>query len=730
MASWTGDLSASTSRPVAAHSDPDRAPSSTLLIEVAWEVCNQLGGIYQVIKSKAPRMVRRWKNRYIMLGPWNPAKAHLEFEEREPRADSAIALAIAQLREGGLPVHYGHWLIPGRPKVMLLEHWVCGEHGELDKLKYRAFADHGIEFPIGAPDWIIDGVVTFGEASRRALWALAANWHAGLTEDHQEQVSGLGAVPAAATSSESAHTAANLSRSSGETSHAPKRRVLAHFHEWMAGLAIPMLRKEGAPVATVFTTHATQLGRTLAFGDEWFYDHLPFVDQAKEAARCNIKTQHNTERACAHGAHLFTTVSQITGEECTHLLGRTPEVITPNGLNIENYNVGHEFQTYHAQFKEKIHRFTMGHFFPSYSFDLDKTLYFFTSGRFEPKNKGFDLCIESMARLNAELKTRKSDKTVVFFIVTQRNVRSLHPRVLQARGILNELENVCDRVLDDLKEKLFREAAAGKRVNLDDLVSEYWRLRYRRNQHALKTDQLPMIVTHLLEDDQKDDVLNQIRNVWMFNQPDDKVKIVYHPEFINPTNPLWGMEYDQFVRGCHMGVFPSAYEPWGYTPLECMAMGVPAITSDLAGFGRYVEEMHPDLAAGFTVTRGTGLGSASAGGMSMTGMPSMMSGMGGGAGGSAGAASGAYAHTATARTGYGDTVGGGLTVLKRRGRTFGEAAADLTRHLLEFCEMDRRDRIALRNQVERRSWDFDWSELGKSYDWAHDMALVNAAVSG
>lgn len=668
MQGWNGshaDASRSTTRP-----DPERAPSGTLLVEVAWEVCNQLGGIYQVIKSKAPKMVQRWKNRFYMLGPYNPQKATLEFEPRAPKPGTWIARTLEQLKQGGLTVHHGYWLIPGRPKVLLVEHWVPTP--ELDAIKYRLYTDHGVEFPAG--DWLVDGVASFADASRRVLWSLALNWAAGGAEDEDH----AGTVATGTAGAEKSHTGT--------------RRTLAHFHEWMGGLAIPMLRKEHAPIATVFTTHATQLGRTLAWGDEWFYDHLPFIDHAAEAARCNVKTQHYAERACVHGSHVFTTVSQITGEECTHLLGRTPDLYTPNGLNIEHFNVGHEFQTLHATFKERIHRFTMGHFFPSYSFDLDKTLYFFTSGRFEPRNKGFDLCIEAMAQLNAKLRAMRSDRTVVFFIITQKSSRSLHPRVLHSRGVLDQLQDVTQKVIDEVGEPWLRKLASAslssERPKLDDLISEYWRLRIRRTQHAFRTQELPMVVTHLLEDDAKDDVLNQIRNVWMFNRPDDPVKIVYHPEFITPTNPLWGIEYDQFVRGCHMGVFPSSYEPWGYTPLECMAMGVPSITSDLAGFGRYVEETLPDLAR-------------PAGSAAMHDDPAAPA-----------------------------SISSGLCVLKRRGRTFHEAAGDLADHLTAFCTMDRRQRIQLRNEVERRSWEFDWHELAKAYDWAHDLALVRAGISG
>jgi len=675
MANWSGELRSAPhiSRPAHTHSDPERAPTGTLLVEVAWEVCNQLGGIYQVIRSKAPRMVGRWKSRYYMLGPYNAAKAALEFEEQPPKAGSWMARCLDQLRSGNLVVHHGHWLIPGRPRTLLVEHGMPAS--DLDGLKSRIWADHGIEFPPTGVDGLTDGVVSFAEAAKRTLWSMALNWAASASEPDQDDE---------------------------PLDPRASRRVLAHFHEWMGGLAIPLLRRENAPVATVFTTHATQLGRTLAWGDEYFYDHLPFVEPDGDAQRTNIKTQHYTERACAHGAHVFTTVSGITGEECTHLLGRTPDLVTPNGLNIENYNVGHDFQTYHAQFKERIHRFTMGHFFPSYAFDLDKTIYFFTSGRFEPRNKGFDLCVEAMARLNAEMKAAKMDRTVVFFIITARNPRSLHPRELQSRGILDQLHDVTDKIVEEVREPWFRRLAAaaggsgpaGSNVpRLDELVSEYWRLRLRRTQYAFRTDHMPMIVTHLLDDDHKDEVLNQIRNVWLFNRPDDPVKIVYHPEFISPTSPLWGIEYDQFVRGCHMGVFPSAYDPWGYTPLECIAMGVPAVTSDLAGFGRFVEDAYPELAAGFSRRRGEGGGSVD---------------------------------TAPQES----FPGGGLVVLKRRGRTFGEAASDLARHLLAFCKLDRRSRIQLRNEVERRSWDFDWSILGAAYDHAHDLALIRAGVGG
>ena len=244
------------------------------------------------------------------------------------------------------------------------------------------------------------------------------------------------------------------------------------------------------------------------------------------------------ERACARDAHVFTTVSQITSEECTALLARTPDVITPNGLNISRFNVGHDFQTFHANFKQRLHDFTMGYFFPNQRFDLDHTLYIFTSGRFEPHNKGFDLCLDALAQLNLQLKAVRSNITVVFFIVTSRPTRSLNPLVLEKRGVLNELSQVCDSIVERVGDELFHRAAAGERLHLDALVEEYWHLRYRRTQAAFRMEQLPPIVTHILEDDQTDPVLIQLRALRLFNHAEDPVKIVYHPEFIAPMSPL------------------------------------------------------------------------------------------------------------------------------------------------------------------------------------------------
>ena len=585
-----------------------------LLLEVAWEVCNQLGGIYTVLRSKAPNMVERWGSRYFMVGPYNPASAAVEFEESTPVGP--VGAVVKQLQAMGIGAHYGRWLVTSRPHVVLLNY--LDVFNRLHEIKYRLWRDHGITLPPN--DELINNVAAFGECVRLLLTLLG-----------QKEGS--------------------------------RRKIVVHIHEWMAGAAVPMLRQENFPGSIVFTTHATILGRYLAMNDSDFYGRLPYYNAEYEADRYRVDAQFRIERAAAHGAQVFTTVSDVTAEECKYLLGRKPDLLLPNGLNIHRFTALHEFQNLHAVYKEKIHNFTVGHFFPSYSFDLDQTLYFYTSGRYEYRNKGMDLTIEALARLNHRLKNAGSKITIVAFIITRRPFRSINVTALQTNAMLDELHTTVEAIKDALGEKLFQQAAMGKIPDLNTLTDEYWMLRLRRTIHAWKRSQPPTIVTHDLIDDQRDEVLNQLRASYLWNQQSDPVKVVYHPDFITPTNPLFGMEYDHFVRGCHMGVFPSYYEPWGYTPLESIALGVPAITSDLSGFGSYIMQLMPD---------------------------------------------------------HEDK---GLYVLRRRDSSWDQQANELADRMFRFAQMSRRDRIALRNSVESFSVHFDWRNLARYYHEAHGLAM-------
>jgi len=589
-------------------------PQNALLFEIAWEVCQQLGGIYTVIRSKLPSMIENWGNRYFLIGPYNPVTAAIEFEAAQPTG--LVAQALEELKTMGFDVHYGYWLVSGRPQVILLN--THSAMRNLNEIKYFLWKNHFIATPVDDDE--LNNVVAFGFLVQEFFKALTKN-----------------------------------------NSDLPP--TIAHFHEWMASAAIPEMRRSNFPVGIVFTTHATLLGRYIAMADPWFYDHLPFVNWENDARRLNIESRVRLERAAAHGSHVFTTVSDVTALECKYLIQREVDQVLPNGLNVERFTARHESENLHMVFKEKINRFVIGHFFPSYSFNLDRTIFLFTSGRYEYRNKGFDLTLEALARLNARLKQDRSDLTVVMFIISRRPFRSIIAEELNNKAMTEELYNTCMMVKDQIGARLFKASSTGQLPDFNTLIGESFLMRLRRIMQAWRTNRLPLIVTHDLYDQGRDEVLNQLRQNNMVNNADDPVKIIYHPDFITMADPLFGIDYDQFVRGCHLGLFPSYYEPWGYTPLECLARNIPAVASDLSGFGSYILKRTPDCQQN------------------------------------------------------------GLYVVKRKNTSYDAAAEELTNYLLSFCTLDTRERIALRFHAQELAEQFDWKQLIVYYNRAHAMAI-------
>ncbi|MGH7215185.1 MAG: hypothetical protein ACREIT_10525, partial [Tepidisphaeraceae bacterium] len=439
-----------------------------LLFECAWEVCWQLGGIYTVLRSKVATMMERWGDRYFLIGPYNPNTAAVEFEEQP--TEGVIRQTLDRLRAAGIPCHFGRWLIPGRPRAILLDY--RARYRSLDADKYLMWADHHIATTNS--DGEVNEVVAFGFT--------VAKFFRELTE-----------VVAGA------------------------RPVLAHFHEWMAGVAVPRIAHLKLPVATVFTTHATLLGRYIAGDNPSFYDHLPTLNTDAEATRYNIFPRHAIEKAAAHAATVFTTVSEVTAMEATRILDRLPDVILPNGLNTHRFAALHEFQNLHRQYKEQIHEFVMGHFFPSYTFDLDNTLYLFTSGRYEYRNKGMDLFIEAMYRLNQRMKSLGADRpTIVSFIITRAQTRNINVGVLQSQSMFDDLKNTCADITEDVGRRLFLAAATGRVPGGSELLNDDAIVRLKRAIHAWRTHRQPTIVTHDLADDAKDPVLNHLRHRGLF----------------------------------------------------------------------------------------------------------------------------------------------------------------------------------------------------------------------
>lgn len=588
------------------------------LIEVSWEVCNQVGGIYTVIRSKVPCVMDHWAGRYCLVGPYVNKNVLAELDLMDDVQD-IFGQAAAILRKKGYHVHYAEWLVTGKPRVVLINPNVI-EDQVLHVVKYLLWKNHGISVTQDNP--LINQVIAFGYLTKLFIDELIK-----LASDDQE--------------------------------------LIAHFHEWMASLPILDIKRDGQPIKTIFTTHATQLGRHLAINSPFFYNHLPFFKWQDEAKKFGVETEAAIEFASAQSCDYFTTVSEVTARECKHLLKRKPDAVLPNGINIHRYETAHEVQNLHTQYKDQIHQFVLAHFFHSYTFNLDKTIYFFTSGRFEYKNKGFDLTLEALYHLNEQLKQENADVTVVMFFVSKRDFYSLLPEVLHSKAMMEEIRQTCDAIVEQVGKHLFQESMVREDHRLPDLnefVEEYWKLRYRRTIQSWKTEKPPPVVTHRLVDESTDEILRFLKERGLGNAASDKVKIVYHPDFISFTNPLFGMEYLQFVRGCNLGIFPSYYEPWGYTPLECMAAGIPSVTSDLSGFGDYLLRNMPD-------------------------------------------------HDKN-----------GMYVVERGKRTFDWSARQLASFLYKFLSLSRRERNIQRNNVENYASAFSWDNLLQHYQKVYERA--------
>jgi glycogen(starch) synthase len=594
------------------------AEKKKFLVEVAWETCNQVGGIYTVIRTKVPSMVEKWGEDYLLLGPYFPQTAAAEFEALPVTEDTPVERAILTMRSLGYQVHYGNWLITGKPKIVLFD--IASIYDQVDVIKGKIWDNHKIS-TLGVEE-LVNQTIALGELIRIFLTQFA-------------------------------------------TENKAKKDIVVHFHEWMASTCLPDLKKDKVKVSTVFTTHATMLGRYLAGNVPNFYDVLDTFNWHKEAVHYGIEAQASFERAAAQKADVLTTVSDITAKECVAFLGRIPELILPNGLNIQRFAAMHEHQNLHSLYKKRISDFVMGHFFQNQAFDLEQTLYLFTSGRFEYSNKGYDITLDALEILNRKMKESGSKKTVIMFFITKQPYHSIDPEVLHSRAVLDEIRENCQAIQKEVGDKLFEAAASSNDLQLPDLnqfVDEYWRLRLRRTVQTWKTNARPKVVTHLLK--QEDDIIRNLHRTQLLNNPDDKVKVVYHPDFIVSTNPLFGLDYGQFVRGCHLGVFPSYYEPWGYTPLECMARGVPTVTSDLSGFGDYMMQIMRDYEQW------------------------------------------------------------GVSVVNRKTQNYQESAEQLANMLFKFTQQTQRDRITQRNRVESIADTFDWSNLRGYYDTAHELAVL------
>jgi glycogen(starch) synthase len=275
--------------------------------------------------------------------------------------------------------------------------------------------------------------------------------------------------------------------------------------------------------------------------------------------------------------------------------------------------------------------------------------------------------IEALARLNHRLKVSGSKVTVVAFLIMPAQTSSLSVDSLRGQAVVKSLSDTVSSIERGIGRRLFERSVHWKEGDPmpDDkeLITPADRVMLRRRLFAMKRHVLPPVVTHNMVNDADDPVLNQIRRVQLFNHPSDRVKIIFYPEFLNSANPVLGVDYDDFVRGTHLGIFASYYEPWGYTPAECTVMGVPSITTNLSGFGCYMEELIENASD------------------------------------------------------Y------GIYIVDRRTKGVDDSVNQLTDYMFEFASKSRRQRINQRNRTERLSDLLDWKRMGMEYIKARQLAL-------
>ncbi|KAI8884555.1 glycosyltransferase family 3 protein [Backusella circina FSU 941] len=598
---------------------PQKDVYNPLLFEIAWEVANKVGGIYTVIKTKVPVTVREFGERYCLIGPLSWKTAPMEVEQIEPTGK--IKACLDKMSEQGVRYLFGRWLVEGAPYVLLFD--TASVSSRLDEWKGDLWRVAGIPSPAG--DQETNEAILFGYL---VAWFL-------------EEISNM-----------------------YQTSHdSLPPAIIAHFHEWLAGCAIPLIKQRKLDLTTIFTTHATLLGRYLCAGSVDFYNNLRNFDVDQEAGKRGIYHRYCIERGAAHCADVFTTVSHITAYESEHLLKRKPDGVLPNGLNVVKFQAVHEFQNKHALAKEKINDFVRGHFYGHYDFDLDNTVYFFTAGRYEYRNKGIDMFVESLARLNERLKAAKSNTTVVAFMIMPASTHSFNVEALKGQAVTKQLKETVSEVQHRIGKRIYESALRGEELDPAELLSSEDKVLLKRRVFALKNSNLPTIVSHNLVDEANDPVISQLKRLTLYNKSDDRVKVIFHPEFLNANNPLLGLDYEDFVRGCHLGVFPSYYEPWGYTPAECTVMGVPSITTNLSGFGCYMDENIENCED------------------------------------------------------Y------GIYIVDRRLKSVEESIQQLSEQMFRFCQKTRRQRINQRNRTERLSDLLDWKRMGLEYIKARQLAL-------
>lgn len=454
------------------------------IFESSWEVCNKVGGIYAVLSTRAKTLQDRLHNRLVFIGPdcWKETESPYFQEDDNLFREWQLAAS-----KQGLKIRVGRWTVPGEPIAVLVD------FNQYFSKKNEIYGQLWNDFQV-------DSLHAYGDYDEASMFSYAAALVVGSFYDFYLDA---------------------------------KKKVVYHGNEWMTGLGLLYVQKHYPQIATIFTTHATSIGRSIAGNNKPLYDYLFAYNGDQMAEELNMQSKHSIEKQTAHHVDCFTTVSDITARECLELLDKPVDVVLPNGFEDDFVPRGAAFTRKRKWARKRLLDVANA----LLGTDLgDETLLISTSGRYEFRNKGVDVYIEAMNRL---LRDKNLDKNVVAFV--------------KVPGWVGEPRK-------DLQDRL----ASGKKFDTPLEVPS---------------------VTHWLHDMSHDNVLSMLKHLDMQNRKEDRVKLIFIPCYLTGNDGILNLSYYDVFLGNDLCIYPSYYEPWGYTPLESVAFKVPCVTTDLAGFG-------------------------------------------------------------------------------------------------------------------------------------------------
>lgn len=467
-------------------SNPVFSEQVALMTETSWEVCNKIGGIYAVLSTKARQLKEQFGDSLVFIGPdvWSQDNPSPYFKEKK----SILKSASSKLKlPWGIKIRTGRWDIPGAPQVILVKPGETSAH--IDKIYGEMWEKYGVDSLHAYGDY--GESCEFAVASAIVIKALAA--HLKVEE----------------------------------------RKVVAHFDEWTTGMGLLYTQQAMPEAATIFTTHATSIGRSICGNGKPLYEYFHNYYGDQMATELNMQSKHSLEKAAAHAADCFTTVSEVTARECEQLLAIRPQVVTPNGFEPDFVPRTTKYNKLRKDGRQRL--LGVASALTGRKYD-DNTFMIATSGRHEYRNKGLDLFLDSIVRMEKQLP--ENAEALAFILVP---------------GWVKEPSGSLLMTLD-----------------------------FEGNDNSA-----PDYLTHRLFNEDSDEVCVRIRELRASGKL-NKARVIYVPSYLDGHDGIIDIAYYDLLAAFDLTLFPSYYEPWGYTPLESTAFGVPTVTTDKAGFGQWV----------------------------------------------------------------------------------------------------------------------------------------------